>query len=102
MTKLKCLKEHKHNNKLAAAPVSSDKRSVIKEDDRIDLFPLPRYFQVHFGHIHDNTFEIQGKLNHLNHDLQSQMDQLKETLAKVEGKLDRFIDLLEYHTESEH
>jgi len=101
MTTLKCLQEHKHNMELAP-PVNPDKRRIMREDDLLDLFPLPRYFQAHFEHIHDNTHEIQSKLNHLNHDFQSQLDQLMQKLAKVEGKLDRFITLLGNHIEPEH
>lgn len=93
MTTLKNLLELK-NNREFTPPVTSEKRSIKKDDDLIDLFPLPRYFQVHFEHIHDSTHDVQGKLNHLNHDIQSQLDHLKETLATVEGKLDRFIALL--------
>ena len=102
MTTLKCLQEHKHNSELTPPPVNPDKRSFIKEDDLIDLFPLPRYFQVHFEHIHDNTRDVQGKLNHLNHDMQSQLNQLKEALANMEGKLDRFMALLGQHIEPGH
>jgi hypothetical protein len=99
MTKLKQLPED--NAKLALS-VNAEKRSIKNEDDLIDLFPLPRYFQVHFEHIHDNTHDVQGKLNHLNHDLQSQLDQLKQTLATMEGKLDRFIALLGHPIEPRH
>ena len=67
-----------------------------------DLFPLPRYFQVHFEQIHGNTHDVQAKLDHLNHDIQSQLDQLKLTLAKVEGKLDSLIALLVQYIEPEH
>ena len=98
MTTLKCLQEHMHTTE-PTPPVTSEKS---KEDDLIDLFPLPRYFQVHFEHIHDSTHDVQGKLTHLNHDIQSQLDLLKETLATVEGKLDRFIALLGHPIEPEH
>ena len=83
MTTLKCLQENKQNSK-NKPPVDPEKRSIKKEDDLLDLFPLPRYFQVHFEYIHDNTNELQIQIN-----------QLKETLEKVEGKLDRFIALLD-------
>jgi hypothetical protein len=83
MTTLKCLQENKHNSNIKP-PVDPEKRSIKKEDDLLDLFPLPRYFQVHFEYIHDNTNELQIQIN-----------QLKETLEKVEGKLDRFIALLD-------
>ena len=101
MTTLKCLQEHKHNTELPP-PVNPEKRSINEEDDLIDLFPLPRYFQVHFEHIHDNSHDVQGKLTHLNHDLQNQLDQLKQMLATVEGKLDRFIATLGHHIEPGH
>ena len=90
MTTLKCLQELKDKKELTPHE-NPEKRRIMKEDDLIDLFPLPRYFQVHFELIHD----VQGKLNHLNHDMQNQLDQLKRTLAAVEGKLDRFIVLLD-------
>jgi hypothetical protein len=83
MSTLKCLQENKQNSK-NKPPVDPEKRSINKEDDLLDLFPLPRYFQVHFEYIHDNTNELQIQIN-----------QLKETLEKVEGKLDRFIALLD-------
>ena len=71
--------------------VNPDQRRIKKEDDRIDLFPLPRYFQIHFEHLHDNAHDVQGKL-----------DRLMQTLSKVESKLDRFITLLSQHTEPGH
>ena len=101
MTTLKQLQEHTDKNKPESTG-NFENRSIKKEDDLIDLFPLPRYFQVHFEHIHDNTHDVQGKLKHLNHDLQSQMDQLVQTLAKVEGKLDGIIALLGNTIEPEH
>ncbi len=64
------------------AKLSKD-RSIKVDDDLIDLFPLPRYFQVHFQHVHENT-----------HDLQSELAQLKDYVAKVDGKLERMITLL--------
>ena len=102
MTTLKCSQENHHNTTVKSHGNHENNGSTKKEDDLIDLFPLPRYFQVHFEHIHDNTHDVQGKLNHLNHDIQSQLDQIKQTLANVEGKLDRFIMLLSHNIESKH
>lgn len=59
------------------------KRRIKAEDDLIDLFPLPRYFQVHFQHVHENT-----------HDLQGELVQLKDYVAKVDEKLERLMALL--------
>jgi len=101
MTTLKYVQEI-HNNTALKPRGKHENSSPKKEDDLIDLFPLPRYFQVHFEHIHDNTHDVQGKLNHLNHDIQSQLDQIKQTLANMEDKLDRFIMLLSHNIESKH
>jgi len=43
MPALKQLQEHKPKKKLTPL-VNSAKRNTKKEDDLIDLFPLPRYF----------------------------------------------------------
>lgn len=100
MTTLKLLQEEQKNK--CEPSKASTNRSIQKNDDLIDLFPLPKYFQVHFQHIHDNTHDVQDKLNHLNHDLQNQLDQLKQALAQVEGKLDRFIAILDHRIEPGH
>ncbi len=64
------------------AKLSKD-RSIKDNDDLIDLFPLPRYFQVHFQHVHENI-----------HDLQGELAQLKDYVAKVDDKLERMMALL--------
>lgn len=61
----------------------SKNRTLDKEDDLIDLFPLPRYFQIHFQNVHEN-----------NHELQNELAQLKQYVAKVDDKLDRLMALL--------
>ena len=66
------------------AKLSKD-RSIKDNDDLIDLFPLPRYFQVHFQHVHENT-----------HDLQGELVQLKDYVAKVDEKLERLMTLLSH------
>lgn len=64
-------------------PRLSSKRSLHKDDDLIDLFPLPRYFQIHFQHIHDKADNIQNELT-----------QLKQHVAAVDAKLDHLLALL--------
>ncbi|MCX7103402.1 MAG: hypothetical protein NTX38_18445 [Methylobacter sp.] len=64
------------------AKLSKD-RSIKDNDDLIDLFPLPRYFQVHFQHVHENT-----------HDLKGELAQLKDYVTKVDDKLERMMALL--------
>lgn len=58
-------------------------RNVNRDDDLIDLFPLPRYFQVHFQHVHENAYDLQGELT-----------QLKDYVAKVDEKLELLMALL--------
>jgi hypothetical protein len=101
MTTLKCLQELKDKTELTL-PENPGQRCIETEDDLLSFFPLPRYFQVHFEHIHENSHDVQGKLKHINHDMQNQLEQLKRSLASVEGKLDRFITLLGQHIEPEH
>jgi len=80
MEKLKLVQKSK-SVKIPAK--TSKKRNIKKDDDLIDLFPLPRYFQVHFQHVHENT-----------HDLQGELVQLKDYVAKVDEKLERLMALL--------
>jgi hypothetical protein len=58
-------------------------RHSKEADDSIDFFPQPRYFQVHFQHIHENT-----------HQLHKELAQLKEAVAQFDEKLDRLLALL--------
>jgi len=59
------------------------RHSIKAEDDLIDLFPQPRYFQVHFQHVHENA-----------HDLRGELAQLKDYVTKVDEKLERVMALL--------
>jgi len=87
MEKLKLVQKPK-NGKVPAKVSKS--RSVKKDDDLIDLFPHSQYFQVHFQHIHENA-----------HDLQNELAQLKNYVAKVDEKLERLIALLDRSPERE-
>ncbi len=80
MEVLKLVQESKSGN--IPAKIAKN-RSVKKDDDLIHLFPLPRYFQVHFQHVHENTQALQGELT-----------QLKDYVAKVDEKLERLMALL--------
>lgn len=71
-------------DKNATRPAKTSKaRNVSENDDLIDLFPLPRYFQVHFQHVHDNS-----------HELQAELAQLKNYVAQIDEKLERLMALL--------
>jgi len=80
---MKTLKLAQESNGIKFPTKTSKNRDVNNDDDFNDLFPLPRYFQVHFQHIHENT-----------HDLQGELVQLKDYVAKVDEKLERLIALL--------
>ncbi|MGZ5054011.1 MAG: hypothetical protein ACXWAT_03585 [Methylobacter sp.] len=56
---------------------------IKAEDEPINLFPQPRYFQVHFQHVHENA-----------HDLRGELAQLKDYVTKVDEKLERVMALL--------
>jgi hypothetical protein len=66
------------NGKSGRYPINSD-------EELIELFPLPRYFQVHFQHLHENT-----------HALQSELAQLKQAVAGVDKKLEQLTALLSH------
>ncbi|MCX7096218.1 MAG: hypothetical protein NTY50_22615 [Methylobacter sp.] len=80
MKTLKLAQQSKDAKKSVKTP---EQRRVKADDDLIDLFPLPRYFQVHFQHVHENT-----------HDLQDELLELKNYVAKVDEKLERLMALL--------
>jgi plasmid replication initiation protein len=80
MTTSKLAQERKRSSK----PTKMlEERRVHEGDDLLDLFPLPRYFQVHFQHVHENA-----------KDIQAQMIQLREYVTQVDVKLDRLTALL--------
>lgn len=80
MKTLKLVQESKGGKSPAKTPKN---RTIKPDDDLIDLFPLPRYFQVHFQHVHENT-----------QDLQVELVQLKDYVAKVDQKLERLMAML--------
>ena len=59
------------------------KERRTKDVDLIDLFPQPRYFQVHFQQIHESIYLLQNELA-----------QLKDQVAQVDDKLGRLLVLL--------
>ncbi len=52
-------------------------------DGLIDLFPKPRYFQVHFQYLHENNVQLQLELK-----------QLKTSVAQVDEKIERLLAML--------
>lgn len=50
-----------------------------EQDNLLPSFPLPRYFQVHFQHIHERTDAVHRELAELKihvHQLESKLDAL--------------------------
>lgn len=50
-----------------------------EQDNLLQSFPLPRYFQVHFQHIHERTDAVHQELAELKthvHQLESKLDAL--------------------------
>ena len=93
------LEYSKEPNKKRPAFSKPDKRSLSNHDDLIDLFPLPRYFQIHFAHLHEANQALQNQIHTLDSGLLNQLDNIKQTLTAVEEKMDRFIALLNQHIE---
>jgi hypothetical protein len=60
-------------------------RRIEPDDDLIELFPQPHYFQVHFQHMHENT-----------HELKSELAKLRDYVATVDKKLERLMVLLSH------
>lgn len=76
MSAVNLSKTSKHKRKT----VNSVEQRVLQEhDDLLDLFPLPRYFQVHFQHIHDRTGNFHKELTDLKlyvNNLETKLDAL--------------------------
>jgi len=56
-----------------------------KDDDLIDLFPKPRYFQVHFHHIHENSRLLRDELAQLKNSVKEIDAKLEILLARLRG-----------------
>lgn len=74
------------------SPPSKAKRSAIKKakqntqqepDDLLAAFPLPRYFQIHFQHIHER-----------NENIHQELAELKHYVSQLESRLDELLMLL--------
>lgn len=77
MSALNPLQQHK-------IKTTSKQSKQQEHEDLLESFPLPRYFQVHFQHIHERTDTVHEELT-----------ALKDYVNKLEIKLDRLLTLLE-------
>jgi len=65
-------------------PLQTDREEVAPHDSEVlEHFPMPRYFQIHFEHVHDTTEALQREIK-----------QLRQANAGMEAKLDVLINLL--------
>ena len=55
----------------------------VATEELLELFPLPRYFQIHFNHVHENTDRVK-----------QQCEELEQQVRRIEDKLDRILDVL--------
>jgi hypothetical protein len=88
---MKTLKQVQKTKEANISAKMSKVRNVTENDDLIDLFLLPRYFQVHFQHVHENAHNLHGELA-----------QLKDYVAKIDEKLDRLMAALNPPPEHAH
>jgi hypothetical protein len=76
-----------HQHKVKRQVLKNPKQCTCQEhDDLLASFPLPRYFQVHFQHIHERTDNINQELT-----------ELKVYVNRLEAKLDAMLILLTQH-----
>ncbi len=73
-----------HQHSVKRETVKTPQQCELNEqDDLLQSFPLPRYFQVHFQHIHERTDDIHQELA-----------ELKNYVNRLETKLDTLLMLL--------
>jgi hypothetical protein len=73
-----------HQHKVKQQMLNTPQPNKLQEhDDLLASFPLPRYFQVHFQHIHERTDAVHQELA-----------ELKNYVSKLESKLDTLLMLL--------
>lgn len=79
MKTLKIKSSHSHPMHIQ----NQEQIDLLDHDALIELFPLPRYFQIHFQHAHDNADLLRKEVN-----------QLKQYIASMETKLDKLLTLI--------
>lgn len=83
MEALKLVSEPQKNIKKLTSQTKVQNYSQLSEADLLKLFPLPRYFQIHFQHAHENSEKLKAELAELQH-----------STAQLNAKLDLLIQLL--------
>lgn len=83
MNGLKLVPEQPINKKNLKSSNETDGYAQLSEADLVKLFPLPRYFQIHFQYAHENIGELKAELA-----------TLKKTVSQMDAKIDLLIQLL--------
>jgi hypothetical protein len=83
MKALKLVAEPKTNITELNNRVETNEYNQISEPELIKLFPLPRYFQIHFQYAHENINE-----------LKAEVATLKYTVQEMNTKIDFLLQLL--------
>lgn len=55
----------------------------VDVEELVAQFPLPRYFQIHFSHVHENCEQVKKQFN-----------ELSQRVDKIEQKLDKLLDIM--------
>jgi hypothetical protein len=83
MEALKFAPEYKNNVSTLNTKAKIAEYAQLSDAALLKLFPLPRYFQIHFQHIHENSELFKEELT-----------ELKHTTQQLNAKLDMLIQLL--------
>ncbi len=83
MEALKLVAKQKSNSTDINKQAETNEYSQISEPELMKLFPQPRYFQIHFQHLHDN---ING--------LKTDTQELKQSMLQLDAKIDFLLQLL--------
>lgn len=72
-------------NKKARGQKEKDRYSVdsVSPEELHALFPLPRYFQIHFNHLHEKLAQTT-----------QQTEELKQRMSRIEKKIDRLLAMM--------
>lgn len=58
-----------------------------KESDLIELFPLPKYFQIHFQYIHESNNMLKNELSQMTQQLMAMEAKLNQLMQSDNGLL---------------
>lgn len=83
MNGLKLVPEQQTNKKNIKLSTETEGYAQLSEAELVKLFPLPRYFQIHFQHAHENI-----------DNLKTELANLEKTVLQMNSKIDLLIQLL--------